>query len=296
MTETSENKTYVCTAGKLNVRAGASTAYRIVGAFKLGDLIYSVAKVENGWIKCKIWNGSYGYVSGSWAKEKSTTNTTPNPEPIATSTFTYSYKNGCHIVNIDPKLLNFKEVDKTKKSISLKNYFNAGFFGKLKGGSTCPACNMAGDGIVYYKSATLPSWINVAGKSLSTLCVLKTGQAYITKTKDMNITNIFCGMSGVPIIDSNGNIVPVAYKSEGYDGSELYNTWHSFLTCDNDKVQIIYAKVGGVSSMGKLIKSLGYGKHGCIKLDGGGSAILVVNGIVKLATSENRRINTIGTF
>jgi len=290
---------YICTASVLNVRSGASTKYPVVAKFKKNDVIYPSAPVSNGWLKCKIYNGE-GYVSATYIKAQGSVKPVTPVKPTAPvgSKFNYFYKNGCHVVEINPKNLKFDIVDKAKKSCGYKNYFNAGFFGKLSNGSTLAGGNIASDGKILVTSEGLPSWTNLYNKDLTTFYIRNDNSMGLIKTKNMKeITNLKCAISGIPIVDSDGMETTLAkVKSEGYFGNELYTTWHCFLTFTDTKVVIIYANIGSIPTMRKKIESLGYGKHGAIKLDGGGSAILVVNGIKKVCTAENRRISSIGVF
>lgn len=55
------------TTAQLNVRTGASTKYAKIGSLSKGAKVEVVSKLSNGWYKIK-YNGSYGYVSGSYVK------------------------------------------------------------------------------------------------------------------------------------------------------------------------------------------------------------------------------------
>lgn len=81
-------------------------------------------------------------------------------------------------------------------------------------------------------------------------------------------------------------------RSEGYDGSELYNTWHNFLGISGNDIYLVSKKCA-YEEMHWLMVSLGL--TDVIKLDGGGSFILH-NGVTIEATNENRRINNVGMW
>ena len=55
------------TTAQLNVRTGASTKYAKIGSLSKGAKVEVVSKLSNVWYKIK-YNGSYGYVSGSYVK------------------------------------------------------------------------------------------------------------------------------------------------------------------------------------------------------------------------------------
>lgn len=181
--------------------------------------------------------------------------------------------------------------DCPKNSVGVDNYFNAGFFAQTNEG-TIPVGNLADSGIVYAQSKDNPNWINVAGKQLTTLYVKNDGSFGIEKMDSLEDKDIKTAISGIPIV-INGRQIPIEeIKAEGYDGSELYNTWHGFLGYRGN--DLVY--VGAQCDYGQMAWILiALGIRNAIKLDGGGSYILH-NGRVIKATSENRRINNVGMW
>ena len=90
-------------------------------------------------------------------------------------------------------------------------------------------------------------------------------------------------------------------KTQGWSGSSLYATWHTFigLKKDSDTIYIIGMKTTTynmvtTSEVYKKFKDLGM--YDVIKLDGGGSFYMNVNGSAVASTWENRHINTIICF
>lgn len=53
-----------CNASSINIRAGGSTSYKVIGSINKGDLL-AYTEVEDGWYKVLYKNG-YGYVSSSY--------------------------------------------------------------------------------------------------------------------------------------------------------------------------------------------------------------------------------------
>jgi N-acetylmuramoyl-L-alanine amidase len=181
--------------------------------------------------------------------------------------------------------------DCRKNDVGVDNYFNAGFFAQTKEG-TIPVGNLADSGIIYAQSKDNPNWINVAGKQLTTLYVKNDGAFGIEKMDSLEGKDIKTAISGIPIV-IDGRQIPIdEIKAEGYDGSELYNTWHGFLGYRGS--DLVY--VGAQCDYGQMAWILiALGIRNAIKLDGGGSYILH-NGKTIKATSENRRINNVGMW
>ena len=195
------------------------------------------------------------------------------------------------IQEIYPPNLGFYRCDCRKNDVGVDNYFNAGFFAQTNEG-TIPVGNLAGSGIIYAQSKDNPSWINVAGKPLTTLYVKNDGSFGMSKMDSLEDKDIKTAISGIPIV-INGRQIPMEeIKAEGYDGSELYNTWHGFLGYRGN--DLVY--VGAQCDYGQMAWILiALGIRNAIKLDGGGSYILH-NGRVIKETAENRRINNVGMW
>jgi exopolysaccharide biosynthesis protein len=139
---------------------------------------------------------------------------------------------------------------------------------------------------------------------LSTLVVID-GKASVIKTENLrSILGLTYAISGVPVIIAGKDVSFSKDRnnviSEGYDGSELYATWHGFLGV-KDSTEIVFmafkTTTGNFIQTSEVYEKLkGYGFTDVIKLDGGGSFILVVDGKIVASTEENRRVNTIGVF
>lgn len=201
--------------------------------------------------------------------------------------------NNVHTQVILPSAFKIKVVDIKKKSIQETNYATGGFWAPLGDGSTFPVGNLVVDGKVISNSATNPNWVNVAKHKLTTLVVYNDGQVEMLTTNDISKEqNVKYAVSGIPIM-RNGWSVPIKdVKAEGYDGSELYNTWHAFLGIRDGKIVLVGAKCTH-TQMPYLMEVLGL--NDAIKLDGGGSFIMHSMDFTT-ATSENRRIHNIITW
>lgn len=197
------------------------------------------------------------------------------------------------IQEIDPLSFGLYECDCAKRRVGVANYFNAGFFAVETGGKTIPVGNLANDEYIITQSCDNPTWINVARKPLTTIYVTTDGVPHMAKLDNLSsISNLKTAISGIPII-SNGRRVDITdIKKEGYDGSELYDTWHGFLGIRQNKLVYVAAKCD-FGQMCWILVALGI--YDAIKLDGGGSFILH-NDVELIGTSENRRINNVGMW
>ncbi len=193
----------------------------------------------------------------------------------------------CQIIN--PSQFKLVQNDSRKKDLKYTNYANAGFFGKIGDGKTIPAGNLAINGKILSDAKTQASWINTARKPQTTIYTTFDDKIGMVKTDDLTtIPNLKYAISGVPILKDGWN-QKQKYKEEGYFGSEMYNTWHTFLGIQEDRLVVVGAKVGA-SSMPYLMDVLGL--RNSIKLDGGGSFIMHSMDFTT-STSENRVINNI---
>ncbi len=204
---------------------------------------------------------------------------------------TVYYINDTYKQEIYPPNLSFRICDCPKREVGEQNYFNAGFFAKTNEG-TIPVGNLADGGTIYAQSKENPSWINVAGKALTTLYVKNDGSFGMEKMDTLEGKNIRTAISGIPITRNRKQVSMEEIKAEGYDGSELYDTWHNFLGIAGNDIYLV-SKQCGFEEMHWLMVTLGLSD--AIKLDGGGSFILY-NGEVIRQTSENRRINNVGIW
>ena len=195
------------------------------------------------------------------------------------------------IQEIYPPNLGFLRCDCPKNNVGISNYFNAGFFAQT-GEGTIPVGNLADCGVVFSQARDNPGWINVAGKELTTLYVKNDGSFGIEKMDSLEGKDIKTAVSGIPIVINGRQVTMEEIKAEGYDGSELYDTWHGFLGYRGN--DLVY--VGAQCDYGQMAWILiALGVRNAIKLDGGGSYILH-NGRTIKATSENRRINNVGMW
>jgi len=198
-----------------------------------------------------------------------------------------------YVQEIEPSEFGIMQCNCTKRDISIPNYFNLGFFACLGDGSTIPVGNLVVDGKVISQAKDNASWINVAGKELTTIYTTIDGQAGIVKTDDvMVLPDLKCAVSGIPIIVGGKYVSVEQIKTEGYFGNELYDTWHGFLGIRHGKLVYVAMKCGFDSMCWNLVA---LGIYDAIKLDGGGSFILH-NGKELIGTDEDRRIDNVGVW
>ena len=197
------------------------------------------------------------------------------------------------VQEIFPPSFGIHKCDQRKRNIPVKNYFNLGFFAQETNG-TIPIGNLADCGIILSQSKNNADWINVAKKQLSTLIVTTLGEAYITKTDTLTtVKDLKTAISGIPILKSGKIVSMDDIKAEGYFGNECYYTWHGFLGIRGNSIVYVAAQCD-FGQMPWILLSLGI--KDAIKVDGGGSFILVNNGVELVGTTENRRINNIGMW
>ena len=90
-------------------------------------------------------------------------------------------------------------------------------------------------------------------------------------------------------------------KKQGWGGSSLYATWHNFLGLKNNN-QTVYIMTMKTTTGNMITSSEAYkkfkalGMRDVIKLDGGGSLHVEINGKSVISTAENRLINNIICF
>jgi len=233
----------------------------------------------------------------------------------------YIKTNGIHIVDIPVGDFKIVMVDTKKKTAAESNYVNAGFFGVYKGSNgnfTLPVGHLVCDfdapaeteryceergkfvGKKYYFNSSTFSYMNqLYRKAVSTL-VVANGKAYIDEITDLPDCDY--AVAGIPVMRGGKDVSFAAdVKTQGWDSSPLYATWHTLvgLKADRSKVYVIALRTYTANMVAsaeayKKLKKLGF--VDVIKLDGGGSFILDVNGQAVASTSENRRINTIIVF
>lgn len=226
---------------------------------------------------------------------------------------------------VEVPIKDFKIVmnDNKKKSALSKNYCNAGFFANYKENNklfTLPVahlvcdydsdsqytkkyCTERGkfDGDKFIFDSSKWSYGNpFYKKSISTLLV-KDNKAEIKEVISIPLECDYA-ISGIPII-KNGYLVNFEndVMSQGWDGSSLYATWHTFVGLKKNS-NIIYV-MGMKTTTWNMVKTneayqkfKALGMYDVIKLDGGGSFHMNVNGKAVASTWENRHINTVISF
>lgn len=236
----------------------------------------------------------------------------------------YTVKDGIHIVEVPAQDFKIIMCNEKKKSASAENYCNAGFFAAYREAGTAftlpvghVICdfNASNQWVRYYckQQGEFTSQNKYkfdcskfdynnpfCGKKVSTLAVFG-GSATIMDTASLP-DGLDYAISGVPIMRDGEDVKFDSYvRGQGWDGSTLYGTWHIFVGLKQDG-KVIYV-MGMKTTSGNMIKSAeafrkfkALGMRDVIKLDGGGSFIMNVNGKAVASTLENRRINTIITF
>lgn len=237
----------------------------------------------------------------------------------------YYVRNGIDIIEVPAKTFRIKMVNARKQSAAKKNYVNAGFFATFSEGGeafTLPVghvvCDYAATGkyIKHYctergkfngtkftfDSANWKYTNPFYKKSLSTLIVSSQNIAKIQDIVSITTQDAKYAITGVPIMRQGKDVKFATYvRSQGWDGSTLYGTKHIFLGLKNAASNVIYI-MGMKTTSGNMItsaeaytkfKALGF--YDVIKLDGGGSFMMNIDGTKKY-TTENRRINTIIEF
>lgn len=233
----------------------------------------------------------------------------------------YVVQNGVHIVEIPTTEFTIKLVDKKKKSCGLDTA-NAGFFATYSENGerfTLPVghliCDFEADSPYTKKYCTerghrqavkfsfdCSEWAYdnpFHRKSLTTL-IVRDGKAQIN---DLTVLPDGCSyaITGVPIMRHGEDVIFATYvKGQGWSGSELYATWHTFIGLKGDPSKIYLMAMrtttsNMIRSMEAYQKFKNLGFRDVIKLDGGGSFYFNVGGKIT-QTSENRQINTIIKF
>lgn len=235
----------------------------------------------------------------------------------------YYKTNNVHIVEVPIKDFKIIMNDSSKKSAAPRNYCNAGFFANYSENNqpfTLPVAHLLCDydatsyatkkycterGKFNGDKFTFDSFTWSYGnpfykKSISTLLV-DNSKAEIKEVVSVPSCYSYA-ISGVPIIRDG---VDVSYnnfvKAQGWDGSPLYATWHTFIGLKKDS-DLIYVMGMKTTTYNMVATSEAYkkfnalGMYDVIKLDGGGSFHMNVNGKAVASTWENRRVNSIICF
>lgn len=202
--------------------------------------------------------------------------------------------NNVYVKELDPDNFEVRVCDCGKRNVpNAKNYFNLGFFAEESTKKTVTIGNVANNNDIYSEASTTPGWINVANKSLTTIYITESGVCKMQRAKSLKTIPCKTCISGIPIVVNGAKATMSRIKAEGYFGDEVYNTWHGFLGIRDNKLVYVAASCG-FDDMYPLMQALGI--NNAIKLDGGGSFIVVEGGSIIKATNGNRRINTVGIW
>lgn len=221
----------------------------------------------------------------------------------------YTTVNGVEIAEVPVRDFRVVLYDGKKKSMG-KNRCNAGFFGNYKESGklfTLPVGHVVCD----YEATS--EWTRhycapsirgskmhysdtVNGKAVSTLTI-SGGKARIEDLDTLPACDY--AIAGVPIMRGGKDVKFDPYVlGQGWNGSELYGTWHIFVGIKSKTATTVYVMAMKTTTSNmvkkaeafKKFKAMGF--YDVIKLDGGGSFYFNVNGKAK-STAENRRVCTI---
>lgn len=235
----------------------------------------------------------------------------------------FEVKNGVYIVKAPVSDFRITMIDQYKRNTGRENIANAGFFAGYDEGRThftLPVGHLRCDyaatnqytrhyceerGVFNGSKFTFDSYDwsyqnQFKEKNVSTLSVVD-GSAFIDELSHP-IQNSTYAIMGVPIIRNGADVSFAKFvRSQGWDGSTLYGTWHTFVGTKEPNAKDIYV-IGMKTTSGNMILSAeafkklsALGLRDVIKLDGGGSYYFNANGVTS-STSENRKINTIIEF
>lgn len=241
----------------------------------------------------------------------------------AVNTMKYYTKNNVHIAEVPVSQFKITIVDKEKKNLGKTNFCNAGFFTSVAANGTkytFPVNHIVADyeatsaalkshlsrfnpitnGKVRFDTSSQPASSQFGQKAISTLVV----QGSVASISELSTipANATYATSGITIMRNGNDVSWVNFvKPQGWNGNELYATWHNFIGLKEEKASTIYviawksttANMISSAEAYKKFKALGF--RDVIKLDGGGSFIFNVGNTTK-QTTENRRINSIIEF
>ena len=211
----------------------------------------------------------------------------------------YLKEDNLHIVIIPKSKFKIIEWNKAKRTTSIKNYANGGFF--ASGKTTTEAM---GNLVVESKvvSETCNSYGNLAGHKLHTFFIDSNDNLGCEVTDKMTGKNYKYAISGIPVT-LNGQDVSWSkiVSKQGWTGGELYNTKHMCLSWDADNVYLIgietKTKKGAYDTISEIWKRLKkYNFDIVLKLDGGGSTILDINGKNVFVSSGDRKVHNLIGF
>lgn len=235
----------------------------------------------------------------------------------------YYVQNSIHIVEVPVEDFKIVMCNKAKKIAAKQNYCTGGFFAPHKENGTkftlpvgqlvcdyestnayvekyCAQRGTFKDGKYSFNGVGFKGNEQFYGKTVTTFFV-RDGKANI---EDMDALPVGADyvISGIPVMRNGNDVKFNPYVlSQGWEASSLYGTWHTFigLKSDDQTVYVIGMKttksnmITAAEAYNKL-KTLGL--KDVIKLDGGGSYVMDVNGKSCGSTLENRVINTIIVF
>lgn len=234
-------------------------------------------------------------------------------------------QNSVDVIEVPIKDFKIRMVDKRKRSAYPKNYVNAGYFAthheegiqftlptghlvcdyEANSSKWCTHyCNERGTrkGTKFIFDSSKALWDRqFMGKSLSCM-IIANGVAHAEERTEVSSVNCDYLISGIPVLRDGQDVSWSKFvKKQGWTGGELYGTSHVLIGIKGAPAKTIYilcwkSTSGNMVSSGEAyrkFKAMGF--TDVIKLDGGGSFMMNVNGKLKY-TAENRQINTIITF
>ena len=254
----------------------------------------------------------------AWAdfKRRLGGNTVKQEEKSRSRNSAYSKIKDMHIMKIPPKDFRVQWWDKAKKTSVISNYANGGYFGNFRESGhffTLPVGNLCCDIYPDTLSETVIKYLKERGmieggkfrinnkkKSMSTLFVYNRNIAQIEATTYVPADCKYA-VSGAPVMRKGKD---VSWKNgvlkEGWDSSIAHATWHGFLGLKNDGYIYYIAMKTTTNNLWtsseafNKLRQLGFSD--VIKIDGGGSFIMDVDGKNMAVTAENRQINTVVRF
>lgn len=230
--------------------------------------------------------------------------------------------NGIHIIEVAPSDFKIILNDSRKKSAFPRNYCNAGFFANFDENNqpfTLPVAHLLCDydaqskwtkhyctergkfnGNKFTFDTSTWSYNNPLYQNAVSTLLVKNNKAEIKEIISIP-TGYNYAISGIPIMKNGIASTDKDVSSQGWSSSPLYGTWHIFVGLKQTS-DIIYI-IGMKTTTWNMVKtSEAYRKfkeldmYDVIKLDGGGSFHMNVDGKVVASMSEDRRINTIICF
>lgn len=243
--------------------------------------------------------------------------------PAYTQIYAQTTSGGVSMYKIKPSAFKIVYHDEPKnKATSTASYFNLGYFANFSEDGqpfTLPVANLVADinesevkpyALKYLKERTVKNGKlyfyasqnasdQFKHKDVSTLVVTRDGELIISQFNSLYNDEVAYAVSGAPII-RNGENAGDLYLEEGWDTSITRPTVHGFLGLKDDGyIYYFYKRTFNKNciSSGEVyneFKDCGF--TNLIKVDGGGSFYLKMDGNKIDATEGNRRINNIGVI